>query len=232
MPEPRSCSCGGFNDRCCFCYGSGVSPLRPAATSTTIGKLAHSKRLQRKSLAKSKPSSAGGNFQGIAQELRRSQADQSSGTQLSQNRVPAQIGKTRLMQRVNPAGGKLRQDKDFKKFEREHSQGAIPKMHRKQIASLLTCPLCERKLNQLIIEHNRIVRKGASLVPLHQRASDQQCKERRLNPSPVPKVENDSSQWQSTDLMDAHRGLGAHYRERGRFGSHPIHDRFDGESKP
>jgi hypothetical protein len=39
-------------------------------------------------------------------------------------------------------------------------------------------------------------------------------------------------QEQVTDRMEPNRGMGFFARENGRFGSHPLHDRFDDESGP
>jgi hypothetical protein len=41
-----------------------------------------------------------------------------------------------------------------------------------------------------------------------------------------------SARTQTIDYMDANRGMGFFARENGRYGSHPLHDRFDDESGP
>ena len=37
---------------------------------------------------------------------------------------------------------------------------------------------------------------------------------------------------QIIDQREAHRQMGFVVRENGRYGSHPLHDRFDDESEP
>lgn len=55
---------------------------------------------------------------------------------------------------------------------------------------------------------------------------------KEIDTSPWMRARNDSRLLQTTDRMDANLGMGFFARENGRYGSHPIHDRFDDDSNP
>jgi hypothetical protein len=107
----------------------------------------------------------------------------------------------------------------------------------------IVCPFCQSPFSQgKIGQHLESAHQIGPIRFVKELPQSKQSKRSlRSAPSPMQKVESPPksadvahrvSQTGSEDSQDANRYIGFFARENGRYGSHPLHDRYDDESVP
>ena len=108
---------------------------------------------------------------------------------------------------------------------------------------MIICPVCSRLLlPDDIPAHHRICRGGHLLTarPVEPDTPKRPPSKERvpLNSSSSPQSNQMEelgdilTELQNDDTRDASRGWGHHFHDNGSYGSYPVHDNFDDESKP
>jgi hypothetical protein len=212
----RSCVCGGLNENCMYCYGTGVSQGKLSSVGPAL------KRRARRSGGAAKRSRAGlGEWLGIAAPaasggwgLTRVRDTKKSGKRPKRKRaVPPKSSDAAAGQRVVKHRCPRRASRVTSPRMAAHSrsaQGCTNSRH--YIARPVTHragPATRKYRKKEIGISTSAPNGGANCIPLSR--EEETSRERRLDPT---------------------KDYAHCYREFGRFGSHPSHDGFDDESGP
>lgn len=203
------CFCGGSNDNCRFCSGTG---MRPAKNSGSTGTISSGSRrpavsllgsgLQR-GLSNSGSAAASGYVLGGRKRKSRQQRSESNTMATNftkpQKMPPGRVSvktssvvpvSTRNLLRCSQCGCAVREDRLERHLRNVHGERTAPQAKATRMSHTIT----DRS------------------VPA------------------VPATTEEETQQQR--LLDATKDYAHAFREQGRFGSHPSHDRFDDDSNP
>jgi hypothetical protein len=216
IPHMRSCVCGGSNENCCWCSGSGYiregqgAPRGWVATSSRLGRASRSARprkncpvcgvlvgrLQRHLNRVHNPSTAPAAQQNAPIEAPPAQAQRTTEA------VPARPTLNRTSMKSCPlCNAQIREDR----FQSHVSR---------------RCPFRSRKALGPVAAATAKINKT-----LH-RAGSPSTESLRYKEG----AEIELPAWSNN--LDATKNIGYPARESGRYGSHPSHDAFDDESEP
>ncbi len=214
----RSCSCGGSNENCMFCYGSGVidGARKVPSLVPRSGVLGSSGR-------KSRPLKAcpvcGVRVQRLERHLNRAHNGQNKVT-LS----PEASATTVRMMAAGPYTGPVLTSPGVP------AHTAVAVRHADNPPQGFTsCPRCgARLLEKHLHRHFDRVHKAMKQEIPRSRLVDRSGRpEPNMTAAPPDQLKNELFQEKINRSMDATRGYAQSFREHGRYGSHPSHDDYD-----
>lgn len=234
--ESRPCSCGGSNENCYKCSGIGfihgseegasVSiPIRRRTAFDLSGLLRRfglrkAQKTAERQAAKLLIKCDRCGFRALPNEL-------ALHKETAHQKAPARPPSSAISVPSQPGGGNKPRRPD-EKFSSNRQQHVVPSSNRSAV-----CPICRSRMKPTNLKkHLRKVHKHlAGPVPFSlsrksKRSQVTQQRDRRFESS------REKNDWQIVDEREAHRQMGFVARENGRYGSHPLHDRFDDESEP
>jgi len=94
------------------------------------------------------------------------------------------------------------------------------------------CPLCHNTMGATKFAKHLKEKHGVDGSRFKSAGRKPDSGRRERNSSPVTESFDHANELQIVDEREAHRHMGFVVRENGRYGSHPLHDRFDDESEP
>jgi hypothetical protein len=251
----ESCTCGGSNENCYICFGSGTrqryefrpAPLRLRELNRSFSRATSEAQ---RMLNGERPQYFG--FHVIPESPRHAGQRSRIGLKTS---VRRQVSRSAVQRTIKPQTNRRASEKEMSKANgtgpRELQaptytrmaairRGLIKPMGRTPnlIEGFATCSLCKTQVKTTNLpKHVRKVHPGIHATrPLSSSSSrDEEIRSRNKKVIEVlgPSQEIISQhQFHTIDLREAHRHMGFFARDNGRFGSHPLHDRFDDESEP
>lgn len=233
-----ACVCGGSNENCRFCFGTGVRPKRSPSDTPYLASQMPRRRepVRRRPLIKCPECSAevtrlgrhrhkvhggkgtagqatgAGRFGSVAYSVAKSKgrSDAVPAARESQRRTPGQSPERVLARSRGDA--------------RERSREVRPDR------KLVRCPHCGGSVRaDRSAQHIRKVhgRPAPSRVAQKRGISHPGSRHRDLE---IPATTQEETR--RSRLLDATKDYAHTFREAGRYGSHPSHDRFDDDSNP
>ncbi len=241
----KTCSCAGSNENCFRCAGLGTYELQPSSfvpRRPRRGAASRSRAIPARSKNRSPIQGAvDANpmkcprciFRGSAEEMKR----HSEKFHLDEFWRRA----ARPTVRCPKCSVTIRASKLNKHLRKVHSEGNVARAADAPAAGILVrCPKCPNKVRSVNLEkHLRRVHDIGWAAYANGAASEKTKAVRGKSTIPKKRLYSStegsssatpSNQLERDDLRDAHRTMGFVARESGRFGSHPLHDRFDDES--
>jgi hypothetical protein len=230
VEESRPCTCGGSNENCYRCSGTGIiqrrvnvvqpsSPTRQRKGFDLSGLLRRfgtkkAKQAAERSAASRMIQCDRCKFRGLPEEVK-SHAQKAHATKESLDR-PGIID--RYSTRKRHGNGRKTPTPVLAASSRKH---------------LIACPICRSNVKATRFRKHLSKVHGHTVGPVppsRSRKSRRKQAARHISRTPSAPVPADDLQ--IIDQREAHRQMGFVVRENGRYGSHPLHDRFDDESEP
>jgi len=213
----RSCSCGGSNENCMFCYGSGVIDGAREVPSLVprSGVLGSSGR-------KSRPLKAcpvcGARVRRLERHLNKAHNGQNKVTpspEASATTVSTAVTGTSTRPVLSSPSVPARTAVAVRHSD-NHPQG------------FTVCSQCgARLLEKHLQRHFDKVHRAMKQQTLRSRLHGSGRAEPNKTAAPPDQLKNELLQEKLNRSMDATRGYAQSFREHGRYGSHPSHDDYD-----
>lgn len=228
VEESRPCTCGGSNENCYRCSGTGIIQRHLEAVPP-------SNPVRRWKVF---------DLSGLLRRFGTKKAKQAA----ERSAVSRMIQCDRCKFRGLPEAVKSHKLATHTSKENPHRTAIIdsvapPKRNRNSSAQIATasrsrnhfvrCAICRSSVKAINFRKHMSKVHGFTTGPVPSSfigRSRRKGREQRVNrTSKAPAAVDDL---QIIDQREAHRQMGFVVRENGRYGSHPLHDRFDDESEP